>query len=90
LYNTRAITVGLRNPAMGAKAFDRVTGRRDGTLWYCREIAEVFAEHDVPMAGELQGVVDPTESQESIIAWARAARTAVGWVGGRVTGAKRA
>ena len=57
LHNARAIVADLRSPNIGAKVFDRFTGKRDGTLWYYREIANVFTERGVPMAGELQSVV---------------------------------
>jgi len=61
LHNARAIVADLRVPAVGAKVFDRFTGRRDGTLWYYHEIAKVFTERGVPMAGELQSVVHTME-----------------------------
>jgi (p)ppGpp synthase/HD superfamily hydrolase len=63
LHNARAIVADMRVPAVGAKVFDRFTGERDGTLWYYREIADVFTARGVPMAGELQSVVRAMESQ---------------------------
>lgn len=57
LHNARAIVTDLRNPAVGAAVFDRFTGKRDGTLWYYREIARVFSERDAPMASILADTV---------------------------------
>ena len=53
LHNARAIVTDLRNPAIGAAVFDRFTGKRDGTLWYYREITRVFSKRKVPMATAL-------------------------------------
>lgn len=41
LYNARAIVVDLR--ALGSVMFERFTGGKDGTLWYYRKLAEIFA-----------------------------------------------
>jgi (p)ppGpp synthase/HD superfamily hydrolase len=57
LHNARAIVTDLRNPAIGAAVFDRFTGKRDGTLWYYREIARVFSNRKAPMATALSGSV---------------------------------
>lgn len=57
LHNARAIATDLRNPAIGAAVFDRFTGKRDGTLWYYREIARVFSKRKAPMATALSGSV---------------------------------
>lgn len=51
LHNARAIVSDLRET--GPVVFDRFTGGRDGTLWYYREIARVFADRKTPMAAEL-------------------------------------
>lgn len=56
LHNARAIVADLR--AIGPAVFERFTGKRDGTLWYYREIADVFSARGVPMAGELRNAVD--------------------------------
>ncbi|WIG54535.1 MAG: bifunctional (p)ppGpp synthetase/guanosine-3',5'-bis(diphosphate) 3'-pyrophosphohydrolase [Rhodanobacteraceae bacterium] len=56
LHNARAIVADLR--AVGPAVFERFTGRRDGTLWYYREIADVFSRRGVPMAGELRNAVE--------------------------------
>jgi (p)ppGpp synthase/HD superfamily hydrolase len=61
LHNARAIVADLN--AIGPAVFDRFTGKRDGTLWYYREIADVFASRGVPMAGELQSAVDAMGTQ---------------------------
>ena len=53
LHNLRAILSDLHHPDVGAKVFDRFTGGRDGTLWYYRELAAVFARRGHPAAGEL-------------------------------------
>ena len=57
LHNARAIVADLRDPATGAAVFERFTGKRDGTLWYYRELARVFAERGAPMAAELARTV---------------------------------
>jgi (p)ppGpp synthase/HD superfamily hydrolase len=59
LHNARAIVADLR--AIGPAVFDRFTGKRDGTLWYYREIGDVFTQRGAPMAGELQNVVEAME-----------------------------
>lgn len=63
LHNARAIVTDLRAPGIGAKVFDRFTGRREGTLWYYQEIANVFTKRGAPMAGELQSVVETMAHQ---------------------------
>lgn len=68
LHNARAIVADMRVPAVGGKVFERFTGKREGTLWYYREIANIFTERGVPMAGELQSVVAAMEAQKSSIA----------------------
>ena len=40
LHNARAILADLR--VMGPPLFDRFTGKREGTLWYYRSLAEEF------------------------------------------------
>ena len=60
LHNARAIVADLR--AIGPAVFDRFTGKRDGTLWYYREITDVFSGRAAPMAGELRSVVDAMAS----------------------------
>ena len=53
LHNARAIVADLHDPAIAAGVFERFTGKRDGTLWYYREIARVFADRKAPMATAL-------------------------------------
>lgn len=55
LHNARAIVSDLRQ--IGHAVFARFTGKRDGMLWYYREIARVFADRDAPMATALATVV---------------------------------
>ena len=57
LHNARAIVADLRNPEIGQAVFERFTGRRDGTLWYYREIARIFSERGMACAGELNDAV---------------------------------
>ena len=57
LHNALAILAGLRDPAIGAAVFDRFTEKRDGTLWYYREIARVFSQCNVSVAGTLSAVI---------------------------------
>ena len=61
LHNARAIVADLR--VMGPPLFDRFTGRRDGTLWYYRSLAEVFGrrgpEH---LAAELGRTVETMQT----------------------------
>ncbi|HEX5962059.1 MAG TPA: HD domain-containing protein [Rhodanobacteraceae bacterium] len=63
LHNARAIVAGLRDPAIGPAVFERFTGRRDGTLWYYREIACLFATRHAPMAVALDDAVAAMEAQ---------------------------
>jgi (p)ppGpp synthase/HD superfamily hydrolase len=60
LHNARAIVTDLRT--IGPTAFDRFVGRKDGTLWYYRSLAEAF-ERLAPgaLAGELTHTVDEME-----------------------------
>ncbi len=57
LHNALAILAGLRDPAIGVAVFDRFTGKCDGTLWYYREIARVFSQRNVSVAGALGAVI---------------------------------
>lgn len=58
LHDARAIVTGMRRTDVGLKVFDRFTSKRAGTLWYCREIAEVLTARGVPVARELQSPVE--------------------------------
>jgi (p)ppGpp synthase/HD superfamily hydrolase len=55
LHNARAIVADLRQ--IGHAVFARFTGKRDGTLWYYREITRVFADRRAPMAESLAAAV---------------------------------
>lgn len=55
LHNARAIVSDVRQ--IGHAVFARFTGKRDGTLWYYREIARVFADRHAPMAAALATTV---------------------------------
>ncbi|MEO5559375.1 MAG: HD domain-containing protein [Dokdonella sp.] len=58
LHNARAIVQDLENPEVGAKVFERFTGRRDGTLGYYQALSEIFVRRGTPDAKVLDGVVD--------------------------------
>lgn len=58
LHNARAIVTDLLAPGVGTQVFERFTGGREGTLWYYREIANIFTARGVPAARELQSVVE--------------------------------
>jgi len=55
LNNACVIVRDLRQ--IGHAVFARFTGERDGTLWYYREIARVFADRHAPMAAALATIV---------------------------------
>jgi (p)ppGpp synthase/HD superfamily hydrolase len=60
-YNLRAIDDGLRRPGGGEAVFERFEGKKLGTLWYYRELADVFGAFDgrhAFMAGELAALAD--------------------------------
>lgn len=57
LHNARAILMDLREN--GEALWERFNGGKDGTLWYYRELNEVFQETAPgPLADELQRVTD--------------------------------
>lgn len=56
LHNARAIVADLLQ--VGPAVFDRFKAGRDGTLWYYRSLAEVYARRQAPMARLLQAEVD--------------------------------
>lgn len=51
LHNARAIVADLR--LLGPSLFNRFTGRRDGTLWYYDELANIFADKGVAPAAAI-------------------------------------
>ena len=61
LHNARAIVADLRNPEVGSAVFERFTGKRDGTLWYYREIARIFNARKAPVADALSRTVAAME-----------------------------
>ena len=56
LHNARAIVADLLK--VGPAVFERFKAGREGTLWYYRSLAEVFARRHAPMAALLQAEVD--------------------------------
>ncbi|MEL6738589.1 MAG: phosphohydrolase, partial [Pseudomonadota bacterium] len=59
-HNASAINADLR--AVGAEVWKRFTGRKDGTLWYYRSLANAFAEHlPGPASARLAREVDEME-----------------------------
>jgi (p)ppGpp synthase/HD superfamily hydrolase len=64
LSNARSILLDLR--AVGPEVFDRFKGRRDGTLWYYRSLADKFrAIRPGPLADELVDTVTRMEAMAS-------------------------
>jgi (p)ppGpp synthase/HD superfamily hydrolase len=59
LHNARAILRDYRD--VGEALWERFNGGRDGTLWYYRALAELFAPSGVPVADELRRVVHELE-----------------------------
>lgn len=51
LFNAQAIVEDLRR--IGTAVFERFTAKREGTLWYYGELAQIFTAAGMPMAGEL-------------------------------------
>lgn len=58
LHNARAIVQDLEDPSVGVQVFDRFTGGRDGTLGYYQSLSTIFAGNKVPIAGQLNVVVE--------------------------------
>jgi (p)ppGpp synthase/HD superfamily hydrolase len=61
LHNTRAILAELRRH--GPEVFERFAGKKDGTLWYYRELVSAFREHSdhTDLIDELDRVVTEIE-----------------------------
>lgn len=55
LHNVRSIVADLH--LIGNALFDRFTGRRDGTLWYYDELADIFADKGAAPARALARAV---------------------------------
>jgi (p)ppGpp synthase/HD superfamily hydrolase len=58
LHNARAIVGDLERPEVGQGVFARFTGGRDGTLTYCRLLADLFTQRGAAMAGALEREVE--------------------------------
>ena len=63
LHNARSILSDLR--ATGPAVWDRFTGKRDGTLWYYRALADAFAAAGAPkgLVADLARVVREMEAE---------------------------
>ncbi len=60
LHNARTILIDVREK--GLDAFEKFTGKIDGTLWYYRELCAVFVEHlPSPVSRELLRTVGEIE-----------------------------
>ncbi len=44
IYNARSIVMELK--ALGPSAFDKFSGKRDGTLWYYRQVSAILAQQN--------------------------------------------
>ncbi len=59
LHNARAIVSDLLS--LGPEVFNRFTAKREGTLWYYRQLAGIFSRRSAPMAKELESTVAEME-----------------------------
>ena len=60
LHNARAILNDYRS--IGEELWDRLTGGKDGTMWYYRSLVEAFEAHDKSrIVAELRRVVEEIE-----------------------------
>lgn len=59
LHDTRAIVVDLRE--VGPAVFDRFKAGMKGTLWYCRNLADIFSRRGALMAKQLEAAVSKME-----------------------------
>jgi GTP pyrophosphokinase len=61
LYNLHSIDADLRRADVGERVYERFSGKKWGTLWYYRALADVFTaksgRHSAP-ATELAGLID--------------------------------
>ena len=46
---------------MGPRVFDRFTAKQEGTLWYYRQLADIFTQRSAPMAKRLAAAVSEIE-----------------------------
>lgn len=56
LSNARAILDDLLT--IGPAVFERFKAGKDGTLWYYRELARIFAQRGAPISAALTATVD--------------------------------
>ena len=59
LHNARAIVIDLRE--VGPAVFDRFKVGMKGTLWYYRNLADIFKRRGSPMAKQLEAAVSEME-----------------------------
>ncbi len=59
LHNARAIMIDLRE--VGPAVFDRFKAGMKGTLWYYRNLADIFKRRGSPMAKQLEAAVSEME-----------------------------
>ncbi|MBA3595387.1 MAG: hypothetical protein H0W47_16600 [Polaromonas sp.] len=59
LHNARAILGDLLT--VGPAVFDRFTAKKEGTLWYDRALADIFAHRQAPMHAALSNAVSEME-----------------------------
>lgn len=59
LHNARAIVNDLLT--IGAAVFERITVKKDGTLWYYRSLSEIFSRREAPMKPALADAVAQME-----------------------------
>ena len=64
LHNARSLLADYRQ--LGEALWDRFTGKREGTLWYYRELVNAFAHHGrSPLVEELDRVVSELETMSA-------------------------
>ncbi len=63
-HNARAILRDLRNPAVGAAVWQRFKSSKHETIWFYRELADLFCRRlPGPLAEELKEIVDGIEKE---------------------------
>jgi len=61
LHNVRSIDADVRRPAVGEAVYERFSGKRLGTLWYYRELADILTAtpgRHALLAEELAAIVE--------------------------------
>jgi len=56
LHNARAIVSDLKS--VGQIVFERFSTKKDGTLWYYENLADIFDAREVPMAKQIRETVN--------------------------------